>query len=64
MPNKAYQLFLDSMKIEFNQWHDGTGYDLEALGRLGSEEQASIVLLFNLHSLYKILILLNFQSAN
>ncbi len=42
MHNKAYQLFLDSMVVEFNQWHDGRGYDLEVLGRLGSEERASI----------------------
>lgn len=42
MPSEAYQLFLDSMIIGFDQWHDGTGYDLEALGRLGPEERASI----------------------
>ena len=42
MPSEAYQLFLDSMIIEFDQWHDGTGYDLEALGRLATEERASI----------------------
>lgn len=42
MPSEAYQQFLDSMVINFDKWHDGTGYDLEALGRLGPEEQASI----------------------
>ncbi|MBN1998898.1 hypothetical protein JW935_15165 [candidate division KSB1 bacterium] len=42
MFSKAYQRFLDSMKIGFDQWHDGTGYDLETLGRLGPEERASI----------------------
>lgn len=42
MPKEAYQLFLDSMMIEFDQWHDGTGYDLGALGRLGLEEWAAI----------------------
>jgi hypothetical protein len=42
MPSEAYQLFLDSMIIGFDQWHDGTGYDLEALGRLGPVERASI----------------------
>jgi len=30
------------MVMGFDQWHDGTGYDLEALERLGSEERASI----------------------
>ena len=42
MPSEAYQLFLDSMIMNFDRWHDGIGYDLEALKRLGSEEQASI----------------------
>ncbi len=42
MPGKAYQLFLDSMTIEFDQWHDGTSYNLEALGLLGPEERISI----------------------
>lgn len=42
MPSEAYQLFLDSMIIGFDQWHDGIGYDLEALGRLGPKERASI----------------------
>jgi hypothetical protein len=42
MPSEAYQLFLDSMVMDFNKWHDGTGYDLEALGRVGLEERTSI----------------------
>ncbi len=42
MPGKAYQLFLDSMIMNFDRWHDGTSYDLEALERLGPEERASI----------------------
>lgn len=42
MPSKAYQLFLDSMVMDFDKWHDGTSYDLEILGRLGQEELASI----------------------
>ena len=42
MPSAAYQLFLDSMVMDFEKWHDGIGYDLEALGRLGPEERASI----------------------
>ena len=45
MPHKnteAYQAFLDSMNIGFDQWHDGTGYDLDALAQLAGPEQASI----------------------
>jgi hypothetical protein len=42
MPSEAYQLFLDSMVMDFDKWHDGTGYDLEALEQLGSEESNSI----------------------
>ncbi len=42
MPSETYQLFLDSMVMDFNKWHDGTGYDLEVLKRLGPEERVSI----------------------
>lgn len=42
MPSEAYQLFLDSMVMDFDKWHDGIGYDLDVLGQLGSEERASI----------------------
>ena len=42
MPSEAYQQFLDSMIMNFERWHDGIGYDLEALARLGPEERASI----------------------
>ena len=42
MPSEAYQLFLDSMVMDFDKWHDGIGYDLEVLGRLGPEERDSI----------------------
>jgi len=42
MPSEAYQLFMDSMVMDFDKWHDGTGYDLQALEKLGVEERASI----------------------
>ena len=42
MPGEAYQKFLDSMVMDFDKWHDGISYDLEALGRLEPEERASI----------------------
>jgi hypothetical protein len=39
MPSPEYQRFLQSMKIGYEEWHDGTGYDLEALRSLGPEEK-------------------------
>ena len=42
MTSKAYQLFLDSMVLNFERWHDGIGYDLEALAQLDSRERSSI----------------------
>ena len=42
MPSEAYQLFLDSMVMDFDKWHDGTGYDLKALEQLEPEERATI----------------------
>ncbi len=39
---ETYQLFLDSMVMDFDKWHDGTGYDLETLGQLEPEERDSI----------------------
>ena len=50
MPSPEYQRFLDSMKIGYEQWHDGIGYDLEALAKLPPEEQgqAETLLITNL----------------
>ncbi len=42
MPSEAYQLFLDSMVMNSDKWHDGIGYDVEALGQLEPEERDSI----------------------
>lgn len=42
MNSKAYQLFLDSMILDFDRWHDGTGYNLEALDQLEPGEKSSI----------------------
>lgn len=42
MAGEAYQRFLDSMIMNFDRWHDGTGYDLEALEQLGPPERAAI----------------------
>lgn len=34
----AFEKFLQSMKIGYTEWHDGTGYDLKALRELSGEE--------------------------
>ena len=41
MPSPEYERFLDSMIIGYEQWHDGDGYDVEALAALSPEERAS-----------------------
>ncbi|BCY17463.1 MAG: HEAT repeat domain-containing protein [Chloroflexi bacterium] len=35
---KAYDRFMESMKIDYYKWHDGIGYDLDALNELDSSE--------------------------
>ena len=42
MTSKTYKIFLDSMIIDFDKWHDGIGYDLEILGRMEPQEKDSI----------------------
>ncbi len=42
MHSKTYQLFLDSMVMDFDKWHDGIGYDLEKLELLEPDELATI----------------------
>jgi hypothetical protein len=37
--SEAYQRFLESMKIDYYKWHDGIGYDLEALRQLAPDER-------------------------
>jgi hypothetical protein len=40
--SSAYDRFMQSMQIGHDQWHDGTGYDLEALQELEGEELARV----------------------
>jgi len=42
MPSPAYERFERSMHIGYEEWHDGTGYDLTALAELTAEERASV----------------------
>lgn len=37
----AYDRFRKSMEVDFDKWHDGIGYDLEALDEMSPEERAS-----------------------
>ncbi|HLJ50041.1 MAG TPA: hypothetical protein VKU01_28700 [Bryobacteraceae bacterium] len=50
MPSPELQRFLDSMKIGYEQWHDGIGYDLDALRAMTPEERSQVetVLIRNL----------------
>ena len=38
----AYQRFQDSKVITYERWHDGIGYDLEALGEMTDAERHSV----------------------
>jgi len=40
--NSPVSRFIESMKIDFEKWHDGIGYDLEALAEANKEEREVI----------------------
>lgn len=41
----AYQRFLDSMRIDYEKWHDGIGYDLSALAEMTEDERREIAVI-------------------
>lgn len=41
-PSESCRKFLDSTNIGYEQWHDGIGYDLEALGQVTEAERRFI----------------------
>src|SRR5688572_7159352 len=41
-PSPAYDRFMSSMSIGFDEWHDGIGYDLGALAELKGEERKAV----------------------
>lgn len=43
MSEDAYRRFLDSKVMDFEKWHDGLGYDLNALRELSADELDSAV---------------------
>jgi len=40
--NSPMSRFIESMKIDFEKWHDGIGYDLKALAETNREEREKI----------------------
>jgi len=42
-PGEAYLKFTASMVMDFDKWHDGIGYDLDALKMCGESERESIL---------------------
>jgi hypothetical protein len=41
-PTAAYTKFKDSTNITYERWHDGIGYDLDALARSSEPERAAV----------------------
>lgn len=48
--NDAVQRFTASMTMDYDKWHDGVGYDLEALRAIPSGELASIAAMLIRHA--------------
>jgi hypothetical protein len=38
-PSEAYKKFADSTNISYEQWHDGIGYDIDALSKVTDKER-------------------------
>jgi hypothetical protein len=43
MPSEAFTRFVRSLDLDFDHWHDGEGYDLEALGSIDTTERGDVV---------------------
>lgn len=43
MPTDAYAKFLASLELDHERWHDGEGYDLEALASIDESERGALV---------------------
>lgn len=41
-PSEAYRKFTDSTNITYEQWHDGIGYDLDALAKVTAQEREAL----------------------
>jgi hypothetical protein len=43
MPSQAFSRFVRSLELDFDRWHDGEGYDLEALANIDKAERGDVV---------------------
>ena len=43
MPSDAFTRFVQSLDLDFDRWHDGEGYDLEALAGIDPGERGDVV---------------------
>lgn len=43
MSSDAYRRFAESKVMDYEKWHDGTGYDLDALGEMTEEEREGVI---------------------
>jgi hypothetical protein len=43
MPTDAYSKFMTSLALDYERWHDGEGYDLEALAGIDASERGDVV---------------------
>ena len=43
MPSDAYVRFMNSLELDYERWHDGNGYDLEALAAIDESERGDVV---------------------
>ena len=43
MPTDAYSKFMASLELDYDRWHDGEGFDLEALANIDQSERGDVV---------------------
>ena len=43
MRSDAYSRFISSLELDYDRWHDGNGYDLEALAGIDATERGDVV---------------------
>jgi HEAT repeat protein len=53
VPSPTYEKFIASMVMDYMKWHDGDGYDLDALKELDVEERAAAVAVLAEHLRYE-----------
>jgi hypothetical protein len=43
MPSEAFTKFVSSLELDYGRWHDGDGYDLDALAEIDKSERGDAV---------------------